>query len=107
MKVGECVHCGCELMRRINGKPVYPLGNYRSIVFDKEDGSKFEVPICMECHDEFDDSSLAEFSQKLYIFMQQISPENAANYKDLRIKAYFKMGSLKAQDLENGVRIWL
>lgn len=106
MRIGECICCGCEMFKRRGDTLIRPLGNYRSIVFENENGSKMEVPMCMDCHDSFEDSKLKDIPEKLYNFMKDNGRSEAESFKDLKFKAYIKRGSLKSKDLENGVRVW-
>lgn len=107
MTIGCCPCCGCEMFKRKNDILMRPLGNYRSIVFEKEDGSSLEVPMCMECHDSFEDSKLIDIPEKLYNFIKLARPEEADNYKNLKFKAYIKKGSLKSREIQGGVRVWM
>lgn len=109
--VGTCVNCGTEILKT-NGIKYRPLGNYRSVKVTLEHGTKMEVPVCHDCHE----GSLENLSSKIYEYIKSCpvsdrwTREQMDNYlsgfKDLKIKEIEKLGSLKAQDMEN-VKVWL
>lgn len=104
--VGTCIMCSKEIFKFVKGVAVYPMGNYRSMVFIKEDGGKLEAPFCMDCHDSFEEKDIPEFAKKLYQYMKKVSAYSADNYKKLKLVSFQLKGPLKSKELEGGVRIW-
>lgn len=98
--------CGKEIFKFVKKVPVYPMGNYRSMVFTKADGTQLEAPFCMDCHDNFKQENIPEFAEKLYKYMQKVSAYPADSYKNLKLVSFKLKGPLKSKDIEGGVRIW-
>lgn len=98
--------CSKEIFKFVKGVAQMPLGNYRSMVFTKEDGGQLEAPFCMDCHDSFKQEDIPEFAEKLYKYMMKVSAYPADGYKNLKLVSFKLKGPLKSKEIEGGVRIW-
>lgn len=104
--VGTCIMCGKAIFKFVKGQPVYPMGNYRSMIFTKKEGGQLEAPFCMDCHNSFKESDIPEFAQKLYEYMKNIASIDSKDYKSIKLTGFKCGGPLKSSDLQGGVRIW-
>lgn len=98
--------CSKEIFKFVKGVAVYPMGNYRSMVFTKEEGGKLEAPFCMDCHDSFTEKDIPQFAENLYKYMKKVSAYSADSYKNLKLVSFKLKGPLKSKEIEGGVRIW-
>lgn len=106
MKIGECVLCSATIIKFTKNGSAKVLGSYRSIVAYLEDGGSFEVPLCIDCHDSFGSHRFGDLAEKFYAYMKDVSPNNAKNYEVLTFCGFLKKGSLKAQDIKGGAKVW-
>lgn len=104
--VGTCIMCEKAVFKFVKGQAVYPLGNYRSMIFSKSNGTSLEAPFCMECHDSFTEDKISDFAEKLYKYMKKVAPYESKDYKEIKLVGFKFGGALKSSDLEGGVRIW-
>lgn len=95
--------CDEKIMEIIDGNPVYPLGNYRLIIFTSKSSGQFEAPVCVTCHDAFSEKSIKEFQSKFSDYLMKVYPLKSAVPE---ISSFTKRGALNSMDLENGVRVW-
>lgn len=104
--VGTCIMCSKAIFKFSKGQAIHPLGNYRSMIFTKNDGGQLEAPVCMNCHDSFTEEKIPEFANNLYKYMKSISSFDSENFKNLKLISFKCRGPLKSSDLKNGVKIW-
>jgi len=112
--IGFCPNCGKQIFKMKKDKACKPLGNYRSISFQLEDGRSLKSPMCMDCHDDFSLDKLDAFLAKLVIYLEESCPpkwpeekkaEYAKNYTKHKILGFKKEGVLKHKEIEGG-QIW-
>lgn len=82
------------------------LGSYRSVLMHTEDGGSFEVPLCIDCHDNFSSERFEDLSKKLHAYLCDVAPKMSERFKDLKFSGFVKKGSLKAQDIQGGAKVW-
>jgi|SRR5882724_11277038 len=112
---GYCILCKMQIFK-FSGKALdRPMGNYRSIKCEFEDGGLVTIPVCMDCHDAMTDDHIPEIQEKVMKHIRESIPEgfssSAVEYSALAIlkrkivKIYQKEGCLKQEDIEKG-EIW-
>ena len=106
MKLGHCVTCNAQIIKFNKNNMPKVLGSYRSVLMHTEEDGSFEVPLCIDCHDSFSSENFDDLAKKFYHYMREVAPKTSENYKNVKFSGFVKKGSLKAQDIQGGAKIW-